>query len=118
MPRQNYLDVHLAGTLHHCFEIVHLEPQQYPVSVWLVFPIAYPPVMVLYFEVVQLKHQLAVPNQLLIRGAPMIAPQAQQPLIPPAARFHIRNGDQRLRTHLISLSGTRPQVAALVAPIN
>ncbi len=30
----------------------------------------------------------------------MIAPAAEQTLIPSAACFHIGNGDQRLRTHL------------------
>jgi hypothetical protein len=34
----------------------------------------------------------------------MIAPAAEQTLIPSAACFHVGNGDQRLRTHLSSVS--------------
>ena len=34
----------------------------------------------------------------------MIALAAQQPLIPPAARLHIRYGNQGLRTHSISVA--------------
>jgi len=59
---------------------------------------------VLDFEAVQLKHKLPVRDQLFVTGASMIAPAAQQALIPSAACFHIGNGDQRLRTHLSSVS--------------
>jgi hypothetical protein len=34
----------------------------------------------------------------------MIAPAAQEALIPSAACFHIGNGDERLRTHSINIS--------------
>jgi hypothetical protein len=34
----------------------------------------------------------------------VVAPAAKQALVPVAARFHIGHGDQRLRTHLSSLS--------------
>src|SRR5690242_18730500 len=60
--------------------------------------------MVLHFEAVQLKHQLSVRDQLFVTGASMIAPAAKQALIPSAACFDIRNGDQWLRTHLSSVS--------------
>jgi hypothetical protein len=52
----------------------------------------------------QLQHKLPVHHQLLVAGASMIASAAEQTLIPSAACFHIRDGDQRLRTHLCSVS--------------
>jgi hypothetical protein len=41
-------------------------------------------VIVFYFEAVQLKDKLAIRDQPLIFGAPMIAPTAQETLIPSA----------------------------------
>jgi hypothetical protein len=37
----------------------------------------------------------------------MIAPAAEQALVPSAACFHIGDGDQRLRAHLSSVSSQR-----------
>jgi len=99
MPGQDDLYIHFNGALHDCIEIVYLEPQQYPVSVWLVVPVADAAVMVLHFEAVQLKGKLSVPEQLLIFGASMTALATQQALIPTATCFHIGYGDERLRTH-------------------
>ena len=79
---------------------VYLEPQQYTVSVWLVVTIADRTVIVFHFEAVQLKDKLVLRDQLLIFGAPMIAPAAQQTLIPSATCFHIGYGDERLRAHV------------------
>jgi hypothetical protein len=55
--------------------------------------------MVLYSEPVQLQDELAVRDQLLVLGASMVAPAAEQALVPPTACFHVGYGDQRLRTH-------------------
>jgi hypothetical protein len=100
MPGHYDLDAHFGGTLHDRVEVVDLKPQQYTVSVWLVITIADRTVIVFYFEAVQLKDKLAIGDQSLIVGAPMIAPAAQQALIPPATCFHIGYRHERLRTHL------------------
>ena len=107
------LHVHLGGALHDRVKVVHLEPQSHAVSVGLVISIAYRAVMVFHFEAVQLKDQLAVRDQLLIYRAAMIAPAAQQPLIPSAAGFHIGHGNERLRPHLVTVTHY-PAVAAAI----
>lgn len=104
VPGHNNLDTHFSGALHDCVKIVDLEPEQHPISVWPVIAIADRTVMVFHFEAVQLKDKLPIRDQLLIRGAPMIAQAAQQTLVPSAACFHIGYGDQRLRTHPVSLA--------------
>jgi hypothetical protein len=104
MTRHHRLDAHFSGALHDCFKIVDFEPQQYPVSIWLVVAIANRPVMMFHLEAVQLKDKLPIRDQLFICRAPMIAPAAEQTLVPSAAGFHIGHGDQRLRTHTASLS--------------
>jgi len=77
MTRYHRFDGHFSGALHDCFKIVDLEPQQHPVSIWLVVTIANRPVMMFRVETVQLKDKLPIPDQLLICGAPMIAPAAE-----------------------------------------
>jgi|HubBroStandDraft_1064217.scaffolds.fasta_scaffold29482_2 hypothetical protein len=104
MPGQDNLDTHFSGALHDCVKIIDLEPEQHPVSVWPVIAIADRAVMVFHLEAVQLKDKLPIRDQLFIRGAPMIAQAAQQTLVPSAACFHIGYGNQRLRTHNVSLT--------------
>jgi hypothetical protein len=104
VARQDNLDTHFDGALHDCFEIVDLKPKQHAVSVGPVVRIGDTAVMMLHFEAVQLKHKLAVGDQLFIGGASMIAATAKQTLVPPAARFDISHDNQRLRTHLASLT--------------
>jgi len=99
MPGQDDLHAHFSGALYDGVKIVHLKPQQHAVSVGLVVTIANQAVMVFNFEAVQLKDKLAIPDQLLIFGASMIAPAAQETLIPAAACFHVGYGDEWLRTH-------------------
>ena len=99
MPGHDDLDAHFSGTLHDRVKVVYLEPQQYTVSVWLVITIADRTVIVFYFETVQLKDKLAIRDQPVICGAPVIAPAAQQTLIPSATCFHIGYCHERLRTH-------------------
>ncbi len=60
MPGYDNLDSHFSRPLHDRFKIVNLEPQQYPVPIWLVIGIANTTVVVFYFEAVQLKHKLAL----------------------------------------------------------
>jgi hypothetical protein len=100
MPGHDYLHAHLSRALHHRVKVVHLEPQQYAISVWLIITITDQTVMVFYFEPVQLKDKLVIRDQLLIFRAPMIAPAAQQTPTPSATCFHVGYGDERLRTHI------------------
>jgi hypothetical protein len=104
MTRHHRLDAHFSGALHDCFKIVDLEPEEHPVSIWLIVTIADRTVMMFHLETVQLKDKLPIRDQLFICGAPMIAPAAEQTLVPSAARFHIGHSNQRLRTHSASLS--------------
>ena len=106
MPGHNSLYTHFRGALDDRIEVVYLEPEQYAVSVWLVSTIADRTMFVFDFEAVQLKDNLAVRDQLLIFGAPMIAPAAQQPLIPFATCFHITDGNEGLRTHANQLNNS------------
>ena len=99
MPGQDDLHTHFGGAPHDRVKIVDLKPQQYTVSVWLVVAIANRTVMVFNVETVQLKDKLAIPDQLLIFGASMIAPAAEETLIPTATCFHIGYRDEWLRTH-------------------
>jgi hypothetical protein len=104
MPRHDNLDTHFSRPLHDRFKIVHLEPQQHPISIWPIVAIADRAVMMFHFEAVQLKDKLPIGNQLFICGATMIAQASQKALVPSAAGFHIGYSDQRLRTHSVSLS--------------
>lgn len=45
-------DTHFRGTLHNRVKIVHLEPEQYAISIRLVIAVADGAVMVFYFEAV------------------------------------------------------------------
>jgi hypothetical protein len=104
MARDDNLDTHLSRALHDCLKIVDLEPEQYPVSVGPVIAITDRTVMVFHLEAMQLKDKLPIRDQLFIRRAPMIAPAVQETLVPSAACFDIGDGDQRLRTHPVSLA--------------
>ena len=99
MPRHDNLDTHFSGALHDRFKIVDLEPQQHPISIWPIVATANRAVMMFHFEAVQLKDKLAIRDQPLICGAPVIAPAAQQTLIPSATSFYIGYCQERLRTH-------------------
>jgi hypothetical protein len=93
------LYAHFGRALHDRIEVVDLKPQQDPVPIRLVIPIADRAVMVLYVEAMQLKHKLAIHDQLFISSAPMIAPAAEHTLIPAAACFDVGHSNEGLRTH-------------------
>src|SRR5690348_5450458 len=99
MLGQHHLHAQILGTLHYRVKVFDLKPEQHAVSVRLVVPITDGTVMMLHFEPVQLQDNLAVPDQLLIFGAAVIAPAAQQTLVPPAACFHVGYRNERLRPH-------------------
>ena len=96
---QHDFDAHFTRPPHHGIEVVHLEPEQHAIAVWLVVAITDGTVMMFHAEPVQLKDELAVPDQLLIFGTAVIAPAAEQALVPTATCFHIGYGDERLRMH-------------------
>ena len=76
VSRQDDFHIHFGGALHHGVKVVDLEPQQHPVSIRPVMTISNRSMMVLDFEAVQLKNKLAIEDQLLICGPPMIAAAA------------------------------------------
>jgi hypothetical protein len=99
MLGQHNFHAHLSGALQDRVKVVHFEPEQDAVSIGLVIAVADRPMVVFNLEAVQLKNQSAVRNQLLVLGASMGAPAAQQALIPSAAGFYIGYCDERLRAH-------------------
>lgn len=60
MTRHDNLDRHLSRALHHRVELIHFEPQQHAISVWLIITVADGAVMVFHFEAVQLQYELPV----------------------------------------------------------
>lgn len=40
MTRHDNLDRHLSRALHHRIEVIHFEPQQHAISVWLIITVA------------------------------------------------------------------------------
>jgi len=99
MPGHHDLHAHLGGTLHDRVKVIYFKPEQHAVSVWFVIAVANGTVIVLNVEAMQLKDKVAIGDQPLILAAAMIAPAAQQSLIPPATCFHVGYGHERLRTH-------------------
>ncbi len=99
MLGQHNFHAHLSGALQDRVKVVHFEPEQDAVSVGLVIAVANRPMVVFNFEAVQLKNHLAIRDQLFVLWASMVAPAAQQALVPPAAGFYIGNCDERLRAH-------------------
>ena len=99
MARQHDLDAHFGSALHYRVEVIHLEPEQHTITVGPVGAIADGAVMMFGFKAVQLQEEPAILHQLLILPAAVSPAAAQQPLIPPAAGFDIRDTDERLRAH-------------------
>ena len=89
MPGHDDLHAHFSRALHDPVEVVYFEPQQNTVSVRLVLTIADQAMIVFHLKAVQLKDKAAVRNQALVFSTAVVAPAAEQTLIPPAARFHI-----------------------------
>ena len=99
MAGQHDLHAHLGRPLHCGVEVIHLKPEQHTITVGPVGAIADGAVMMLDFKAVQLQEEPTILHQLLILPAAVSPAAAQQPLIPPAAGFDIRDTDERLRTH-------------------
>ena len=104
MAWKDDLRAEFRGALEDRIEVVDLKPEQKTVPVRLVIGVANGTVFVGNLETVQLKHDLAVPDQLLVFRTAMIAAAAEETLIPAAAGFDIGDGDERLGTHGFSLA--------------
>ena len=70
-------NLHLIGALNDGIEVFNLEPQQDAVPIRSVIGIPDWSVMVFYLETVELKHELAVPNQSLVLPASVITSAIQ-----------------------------------------
>ena len=53
------VNAHPSSALHQIFEIVHLKPEQYAISIWQVIGVPNRTMMVADFEAVQLQDQLS-----------------------------------------------------------
>jgi hypothetical protein len=60
MARHYDIDPHFGRAPDDIIEVVNLEPQQYPVSIWLVVTITNRAVMMFRFKTMQLKHELTL----------------------------------------------------------
>ena len=65
----------------------------------------------LLLPAVQLQDQPAAGDEAFVVRPAVVAPAAEQPLIPPAARLDVAHADQGLRTHAISLILRRTRLA-------
>ncbi len=99
MAGQYDLGAHFSSTFHYRVEVINLEPEQHTITVGSISAIADEAMIVLDFKTVQLQDERAILHQLLILPAAVSAAAAQQPLIPPATGFDIRDTDEGLRTH-------------------
>ena len=96
---RDYFNLHLSGVLNDGIEVFNLEPQQDAVPIRSVIRIPDWSVVMFHLETVELKHELAVPNQSLVLRAAVITSAIQQTLIPETACCHVLYGDERLRSH-------------------
>ena len=56
-------------------------------------------VVMLYIKTMKLQYELAFPKQSFVLASAVITPATQQALVPLAARFHVSDGNQGLRSH-------------------
>lgn len=98
MTGQDDLRVQLRRPGRRRFEVIDLEPQEDAVAVREA-GVADGAVMVLDFPTVQLQDQSSLRNEPFVIGSAMVAPAAQEPLVPTAAGFDIAHADERLWVH-------------------
>jgi len=103
MAREDDLRLQLGGAASRCLKIDDLKPQEHTVSRREV-RVADPAVMMLNIPAMQLKNQAAGRNQSLILRTAVIAPTAEQPLIPATTRLNVTHTDKGLRAHKISVA--------------
>ena len=103
VARQDNLRPEFLRAVQGRIKVFHLKPQQHAIPMSQ-FRIADGPVMMSNLPVVQLHEQLAIRNQLLVVASAVAALATQQTLVPATACFDIPNTNQRLWTHLLSVS--------------
>ena len=70
-------NLHLRGALNNRIEVFNLEPQQDAVPIRWAIRIPDWSVVMFYLKTVELKHELAVPNQSLVLAASVITSAVQ-----------------------------------------
>ena len=123
MARFDTVCLHLRGSGDGGVEVVDLEPQKDSVPIGLVIGISDSPVVMYDLEAVQLEDQGAVRDQSLVFRAAVVAPTAEQTLVPAAACLDVGHGNQGLGTLGISILKYTPNLnytpnAASVAATN
>src|SRR3954462_617584 len=99
MTWEHDLDPHFCGARDDRVEIIHLEPEQNAVPVGPVVAIADAAVIGFDLEAVQLQDKRAILDHLLVVRSSVSPAATQKPCIPPAARFDVRDTDERLGSH-------------------
>ena len=103
------IDAHLCTSPHRRIEIINLEPQQHTISIGAVVRLTDATVVVLDLKAVQLHHKPISIDQAFVVRAAVVAADAEQLLVPTAARLNVGGTDQRLRAHAPTL--LQPEVA-------
>jgi hypothetical protein len=99
MARFDNVRLHLRGSGDGGVEVVDLEPEKDSVPIGLILGITDSSVVVCDLEVVELEDQGVVRDQSLVFRAAVVAPTAEETLVPAAACFDVGDGNQGLRTH-------------------
>ena len=99
MLGQYDLRSNLPGALDGVVKVLDLEPEKHAIAIGAVAGVPDRAMIMLDLETVKLQDEAIVPDEPLIVAAAMVAAAVEQPLIPSAARFDIRDGDQGLCAH-------------------
>jgi hypothetical protein len=99
VSRHDNLGFELLDTHHDVFEIVNLKPEQHTIAIWPVVFVTNGTVVMIDSKPVQLKDQIVPHSQSLILVSAMIAPTAEQSLIPQAADLDVGDSDKGLWSH-------------------
>ena len=83
-------------------EVVHLKPKEDAVSIGPVVVVANDAVRMVRLKAVQLSDDLTVPKQLFVDRRLLCPSAALYALSSAAARFHIGDGQERLRTYRVT----------------
>jgi hypothetical protein len=83
----------LIDSSNGSFEIVNLEPEQYPITIWLVVLIPNGTVVMVDIKPMQLKDQIVSHLQPFVFVPAVIALAAEQSLIPATAGFDVSYGN-------------------------
>jgi len=98
MARKDDLGPQLRSAGNRRVEVADLKPQEHSVSM-SELRIADGAVVMLDIPAMQLKNQPAIGQEPFIIRPAVVAPTAEQPLIPAAAGFNVLHTNERLRLH-------------------